>query len=49
VHITAATASQHLSRLTKAGLVEPRRSGKRVYYHLTQRGQKLIELFEPIG
>jgi DNA-binding transcriptional ArsR family regulator len=30
--ITAATASQHLSRLTKAGLVEPRRSGKRVYF-----------------
>jgi DNA-binding transcriptional ArsR family regulator len=44
--ITAATASQHLSRLTRAGLVEPRRSGKRVYYYLTPRGEKLLILFD---
>ena len=41
-----ATASHHLSRLTKSGLVEPRRSGKRVYYYLTARGLKLLTLFE---
>lgn len=45
LHISAAAASQHLSRLTKAGLSQPRRSGKRVYYHLTERGQKLLTLF----
>jgi len=44
--ISAATASQHLSRLAKAGLVEAHRNGKRVYYHLSQRGVELIELFE---
>jgi DNA-binding MarR family transcriptional regulator len=45
---TAGTASQHLSRLTKAGLVEPHRSGIRVYSHLTERGRELIALFERI-
>jgi DNA-binding transcriptional ArsR family regulator len=46
LRLTAGTASQHLGRLTKAGLVEPRRSGKRVFYHLTKRGEELIALFE---
>jgi DNA-binding MarR family transcriptional regulator len=46
LHVSAGTASQHLARLTKAGLVEPRRSGKRVFYTLTQRGEHLIALFE---
>jgi DNA-binding transcriptional ArsR family regulator len=46
--ITAGTASVHLSRLTKAGLVEPHRSGVRVYYRLTRRGEELIALFERI-
>jgi DNA-binding transcriptional ArsR family regulator len=46
--ISAGTASAHLSRLTRAGLVEPHRSGKRVYYHLTSRGTELIALFERI-
>ena len=32
----------------KAGLVEPHRSGIRVYYHLTRRGEELIALFERI-
>ena len=45
LRISAAAASQHLSRLNKAGLSQPRRSGKRVYYQLTERGQKLITLF----
>jgi DNA-binding HxlR family transcriptional regulator len=44
--ISAATASQHLLRLTKAGLVQPQRSGKRVYYSLTERGVSLLALFE---
>lgn len=45
LEITAGAASQHLSRLGQAGLVEPHRSGKRVYYHLTQRGVRLLDLF----
>jgi DNA-binding MarR family transcriptional regulator len=47
LHVTAGSVSQHLMRLCEAGLVEPRRSGKRVYYHLTERGAKLIALFDP--
>lgn len=45
LEITAGAASQHLSRLNQAGLVEPRRSGRRVYYYLTQRGEQLLTLF----
>jgi len=45
LEITAGAASQHLSRLQQAGLTEPRRSGQRVYYHLTRRGEKLLALF----
>jgi DNA-binding transcriptional ArsR family regulator len=45
LRISSATASQHLSRLTKAGLSIPRRSGRRVYYQLTERGEHLIALF----
>ncbi|MEO8611572.1 MAG: winged helix-turn-helix domain-containing protein [Chloroflexota bacterium] len=45
LHITAGAASQHLNRLNQAGLVEPHRSGKRVYYHLTPRGAQLLALF----
>lgn len=49
LQISTATASQHLSRLTKAGLTLPRRSGKRVYYQLTERGSHLIALFSSSG
>jgi hypothetical protein len=44
--LTSGAVSQHLHRLRSAGLVEPHRSGKRVYYQLTQRGEELIALFE---
>mgnify|MGYP001158819691 CR=1 FL=1 len=44
--ITAGAVSQHLSRLNQAGLVEPHRSGKVVFYHLTPRGQQLLVLFD---
>ena len=46
LHLTAGAVSQHLGRLNEAGLVEPHRSGRRVFYHLTPRGKDLIELFE---
>ena len=44
--ISAGAASQHLSRLQQAGLVEPNRSGRRVYYRLTDRGAQLLTLFD---
>jgi DNA-binding transcriptional ArsR family regulator len=43
---SAGAISQHLHRLTKAGLVRPHRVGKRVYYQLTQRGENLLTLFD---
>ncbi len=44
--VTAGAVSQHLSKLQQAGLVEPHRSGKRVYYHLTTRGAQLLTVFD---
>jgi DNA-binding HxlR family transcriptional regulator len=46
LHITAGGISQHLDRLQQAGLVEPHRSGRSVYYQLTERGQGLLTLFD---
>lgn len=43
--ITSGAVSQHLNKLNQAGLVESSRSGKRVFYRLSHRGQSLIELF----
>ncbi|HLV36384.1 MAG TPA: winged helix-turn-helix domain-containing protein [Spirillospora sp.] len=47
--ISAGAASQHLGRLQQAGLVEPHRSGRRVYYRLTNRGAQLLTLFDQAG
>jgi DNA-binding transcriptional ArsR family regulator len=38
--------SAHLSRLKAARLVEPHRSGRRVYYRLSLAGESLLEIFE---
>lgn len=46
LNITSAGVSQHLARLQQAGLVEPHRSGKRVYYQLTRRGANLLNVFD---
>jgi DNA-binding transcriptional ArsR family regulator len=46
LHLTAGTVSQHLSRLTEAGLVTSHRQGKRVYYQLSRRAEKLLDLFD---
>jgi predicted transcriptional regulator len=46
--IAAATANQHLMRLAQMGLVRSNRSGKRVYYSLTERGENLLELFDAV-
>jgi DNA-binding transcriptional ArsR family regulator len=46
MQISSSTANEHLMRLKAAGLVECYRSGKRVYYQLSARGLKLLDLFE---
>ncbi|MBZ0306416.1 MAG: winged helix-turn-helix domain-containing protein, partial [Anaerolineae bacterium] len=38
LNITAGAVSQHMARLSQAGLVTSMHSGKRVYHQLTQRG-----------
>jgi DNA-binding transcriptional ArsR family regulator len=40
-----AAVSAHLSRLKAAGLVEPHRSGRRVYYRLSYAGESLLQIF----
>lgn len=46
LHITAGAVSQHLSRLHQAGLVESHRVGNRVFYRLSPRGERLLEVFD---
>lgn len=43
--LTAGAISQHLNRLQESGMVEAHRSGYYVYYRLSHRGQKLLDLF----
>lgn len=45
LRVTAGAVSQQLGRLNQAGLVESHRSGNKVYYRLTMRGEKLLTLF----
>ncbi len=45
LEITAGAVSQHLNLLNQAGLVESYRSGSRVYYRLSPRGEGLLSLF----
>lgn len=39
------TVSEHLSRLKRAGLVEPHRRGRGVLYRLSHEGESLLKLF----
>jgi DNA-binding transcriptional ArsR family regulator len=43
--LSPAAVSAHLSRLKSAGLLEPHRSGRRVYYRLSGAGEALLEVF----
>jgi DNA-binding transcriptional ArsR family regulator len=43
--LSPAAVSAHLSRLKVAGLVEPHRSGKKVYYRLSGAGEELLGIF----
>ena len=47
--LAPAAVSAHLSRLKDAGLVEPHRSGRKVYYRLTGAGESLLEVFGETG
>jgi DNA-binding transcriptional ArsR family regulator len=43
--LSPGTASEHLSRLKRAGLVDPQRSGRSVFYRLSREGEQLLKLF----
>lgn len=45
LNITAGAVSQHMARLSQAGLVTSMQSGRRVYHQLTPRGEMLLNLF----
>jgi DNA-binding transcriptional ArsR family regulator len=45
LRLSPAAVSAHLSRLKAAELVEPHRSGRRVYYRLSGAGESLLEIF----
>jgi DNA-binding transcriptional ArsR family regulator len=45
LYLSPAAVSAHLSRLKAAELVEPHRSGKRVYYRLSYAGESLLGIF----
>ncbi len=44
--LAAGGVSHHLSKLSEAGLVTAQRQGREVYYHLTNTGEQLLNLFE---
>ena len=49
LRLSPAAVSAHLSRLKVADLVEPHRSGRRVYYRLSCAGESLLEIFGEAG
>ena len=49
LRLAPAAVSAHLSRLKVAGLVEPHRSGRKVYYRLSSAGESLLEIFGETG
>ena len=44
--LSPSTVSHHLTALADAGLVESARTGRVVYYRLTERGARVLELFD---
>ncbi len=45
LNLTAGAVSQQLGRLAQAGLIESYRSGSKVYYRLSSRGERLLDVF----
>jgi len=48
LHLSPAAISAHLSRLKAAELVEPHRSGRKVYYRLSYAGESLLGIFDEL-
>jgi DNA-binding transcriptional ArsR family regulator len=49
LRLSPSAVSAHLSRLKAAGLVEPHRSGKRVYYRLSGSGESMLGIFDELA
>jgi hypothetical protein len=49
LHLSPAAVSAHLSRLKAAELIEPHRSGRKVFYRLSCAGESLLEIFDETG
>ena len=49
LRLSPAAVSAYLSRLKAAELVEPHRSGKRVYYRLNGAGESLLGIFDELA
>jgi DNA-binding transcriptional ArsR family regulator len=49
LRLSLAAVSAHLTRLKAAELVEPHRSGRKVYYHLSYTGESLLGIFGELG
>ena len=49
LEMSPAAVSAHLSRLKVAGLVEPHRNGRKVFYRLSEAGESLLEIFGEAG
>ena len=45
LNLTAGAVSQQLGRLSQAGLIDSYRSGSKVYYRLSTRGERLLDVF----
>ena len=45
LHLSPAAISAHLSRLKAAELIEPHRSGRKVFYRLSGAGEELLGIF----
>ena len=45
LRLSPAAVSAHLSRLKVAELIEPHRSGRKVFYRLSYAGESLLEIF----
>ena len=45
LNVTAGAVSQQLGRLSQAGLIESYRSGSKVFYRLSSRGERLLGVF----
>jgi DNA-binding transcriptional ArsR family regulator len=48
LHLSPSAVSAHLLRLKAAGLIEPHRSGRKVFYRLSSAGEELLGIFSEL-